>query len=133
MDEPRGQEIDFESWSELARSDPQAFEARRTRLLEEIIRSAPPHRQDRLRRLQWRIDQIRRTSRTPLAACNRLQQLMLDTVYGPNGLLDAMKRVQAHSETPPRALARPASVLPFRPRGGPRRATPEDVSRRRDP
>lgn len=107
--------IDFEEWAALARSDPDAFEARRRQVIEALIQSAPAHRQGRLRGLQWRIDQIRRTSKTPLAACLRISQLMWDSVYGRGGLLEALARLggtlSGEKTSPPAAR-----ILKFIPR-----------------
>ena len=83
-------QIDFDSWSRMAREDPAAFEQHRSALIEAMIRSADPERQSRLRRLQWRIDQERRRAGTPIAACMALSRMMWDQVYGPGGLLSAM-------------------------------------------
>ena len=77
---------DFDHWAELAVTDSDAFEARRSHLIEAFISSVPEERQPRLRRLQWRIDQIRRTARTPLASCIRISRMMWDSVLGEGGL-----------------------------------------------
>lgn len=107
--------IDFEEWSALARSDPDAFEARRRQAIEALIQSAPAHRQERLRGLQWRIDQIRRTSKTPLAACLRISQLMWDSVYGRGGLLETLARLSGKlSEKTPPPTARILKFIPRR-------------------
>jgi hypothetical protein len=81
---------DFEHWAQLAIADPEAFEARRSRLIEAFISSAPIERQPRLRGLQWRIDQIRRSARTPLASCIRISRMMWDSVLGPGGLHETL-------------------------------------------
>lgn len=95
MSGSESREIDFEEWAALVQSDPDAFEARRAEAIEAFIRSAPPHRQERLRRLQWRIDQVRRTSKTPLAACLRISRLMWDSVHGRGGLRETLERLGA--------------------------------------
>jgi hypothetical protein len=78
--------IDFDTWSAVARTDPQAFEKMRLAAIQAAIDSAPEVNRERLRRLQWRIDQERRLARTPLAACVRISRMMWRTVLGPNGL-----------------------------------------------
>lgn len=103
--------FDFEHWSSLASQDPVAFEARRHELIEGVIRTAPPHRQPRLRGLQWRLDMVRQRSRTPLAACIRMSEMMWDSVLGEGGLRDALECLtQARPEPPRRPAAR---VIPL--------------------
>ncbi len=81
---------EFDHWAQQAVSDPDAFEARRSRLIEAFISSVPAERQPRLRGLQWRIDQIRRGSRTPLASCIRISRMMWDSVLGTGGLREVL-------------------------------------------
>lgn len=111
--------IDFEEWSALARSDPAAFEARRAQTVEEFIDSVPAERRERLRRLQWRIDQLRRTSKTPLAACVRINHLMWESVCGHGGLLEALKHLNAvpRDATLPSMAAEGTKILQFMPAG----------------
>ena len=66
----------FDAMSTLFHSDPAAFERLRTQLIESEISKASPDTQRRLRGLQFRIDAIRRTSKTPLACCVRIQQML---------------------------------------------------------
>ena len=42
---------EFDHWAQMAVVDPDAFEARRSRLIEAFISSVPPERQPRLRGL----------------------------------------------------------------------------------
>ena len=109
MPESAHHAFDFESWSKLANNDPEGFEARRVRAIEEAIRRAPARAQARLRRLQWKLDQVRRTSATPMAACIRMNHMMWDRITGPGGLLETL--VEGKHAPPPQA---PAKVLPFR-------------------
>lgn len=109
MPESAQHAFDFEAWSELASSDPEGFEARRARAIEEAIRRAAPRTQARLRRLQWKLDQVRRTSATPMAACIRMNHMMWDRITGPGGLLETL--VEGHAAQPPQERAK---VLQFR-------------------
>ncbi len=70
---------DFTFWSELARRDPERFEALRGRLILDFLASVPPERRRRLEGLQWRIDAERRRAGTPLAACITLSRMMWDS------------------------------------------------------
>lgn len=106
------QEFDFDRWRELAVNDPQAFEAERTRLIEQAICAAPERNRERLRKLQWKLDQIRRTSRTPLAAALRMHQLLSQSVWGERGLLEHLRWLQTGIR--PQQPESDARVLPFR-------------------
>lgn len=91
MVDSTSKKFDFDEWSQLASSDPEAFEQKRQEAINKIIQNAPEARQKRLRCLQWRIDQTRRLSSTPLSACIKISKLMWDSVLGENGMLDALK------------------------------------------
>lgn len=94
MEHKKTAEIDFDTWSEMARNDPQAFERMRLEAIEAVIASAPEANRERLRRLQWRIDQERRLARTPMAACLRISRMMWRAVLGPGGLHDRFGELQ---------------------------------------
>ena len=94
METKKKAEIDFDTWSEMARNDPEAFEKMRLQAIEAVIDSAPEANRERLRRLQWRIDQERRLARTPMAACMRISRMMWRAVLGPNGLNDRFAELQ---------------------------------------
>ena len=94
MDNKKTAEMNFDAWSELARSAPAAFESMRQAAIEEVIAQAPEANRERLRRLQWRIDQERRLARTPMAACLRISRMMWHAVLGPNGLNDRFVELQ---------------------------------------
>ena len=96
--------IDFDSWSELAQQDPEAFEARRTEIIEQIIQGMPVHKQHRIRCLQWKIDQVRARASNPLSACIKLNEMMWDSLAGPGGLRDALQHLgNGNVETPAKA------------------------------
>lgn len=84
MGEQRG--FDFDHWAQLAQTDPDRFERDRRAVLAQALRRVPVQRRKRLRCLQWRIDQVRRTSGSPLGACIRLSRMMWDSVQGERGL-----------------------------------------------
>lgn len=109
MSEPAHHAFDFDTWAHLANHDPEGFETLRADAIEEAIRHAPPRLQPRLRRLQWKLDQIRRTSATPMAACIRMNHMMWDRITGPGGLLETL--VEGTQRPVPRNKAQ---VLQFR-------------------
>jgi hypothetical protein len=86
---------DFDDWSRLASTDPAAFEHQRSQVIERAIRRAPAQRRRRLQQLQWQLDQIRATSRTPMAACLRMQRMLWQCIEGENGLLDCLQQPAA--------------------------------------
>ncbi len=104
--------FDFSEWSSLADTDPKAFELRREQVIESVIQSMPDAKQDRMRRLQWRIDQERRLAKSPMAACIRLSNMMWENVLGKNGLLDNLQHMD-QQRLKRRSLATNANVLRF--------------------
>ena len=104
--------FDFDQWATLARQDPEAFERMRGHTIEQAICQAPAGKRQRLRRLQWQLDRIRQTSRTPMVACLRMNRLLWKAVIGEGGLLDRLGRSPSPADPhPPRHSAR---ILPFR-------------------
>ncbi len=66
--------VSFDELLELAKLAPDDFERVRSSLLESCIGRS--NNQERLRRLQWRIDAERNRSNNPLGATVRISQLM---------------------------------------------------------
>lgn len=79
---------DWGQWVKLARENPEEFERQRAAAIEELIMSLPVESRHRSRQLQWQIDGIRLTSSNSLHACIRMYDMMMETVYGSNGLLE---------------------------------------------
>lgn len=94
---------DFDSWFDtmkaMAESDPQAFEAMRQQMIDEVIEEAPEAHKRRLVGLQWRVDQERKLAKNPLAACIRISDLMWDSVTGEGGLLEHLNKVSDFHRT----------------------------------
>ena len=105
MKDPNFSSLDFDTMTAIAKEDPVEFERLRQMAIDEFIESAPPEKRERLRGLQWRIDQERR-NRAPLSACLRISKMMWDHLLGPNGLLGLL------SDEPVSAPI-PAKVIPF--------------------
>ena len=110
--------FDFDEWSQLAKTDPAAFETRRLALIEAYLHRFPPLPQRRLRGVQFRIDMERRRARTPLAACLKLSAMMWESLLGQHGLKTALDTLLDYT-SPRSALARrqsacSARILPFR-------------------
>ena len=103
---------DFDHWAALASQDPELFETKRSHVIETAIRSAPIQKQHRLRCLQWKLDQIRKTSSTPMVASLLMNRLLWDAVAGKNGLVEQLNNLQTpgrHQQIPPDS----AEILPF--------------------
>jgi hypothetical protein len=102
--------VDFDHWAHLAKTDPAAFEIRRAAVIEDVIQRMPRHKQQRMRCLQWKIDQVRSQANNPMAACIKLSEMMWDSLVGPGGLREVLERmVEGDVQPPPKA-----SVLEFR-------------------
>jgi hypothetical protein len=76
----------------LALDDPRAFEELRSAMIENCIARAPQKIQCRLRQLQFRVDGIRRRSRSPLGALMKIQSLMWDSYFQLNAEMQDMVR-----------------------------------------
>jgi hypothetical protein len=113
------QTMSFNEWFKLAEQDPSAFESIRRTLIDELIESAPTEQQQRLRCLQWRIDQERRRSSSPLGACIRMSNMMWERVTGKNGLLENVGRLRGieHSQDEDDPSPDSAKVIPLYPKG----------------
>lgn len=107
--DPDKSDFEFIGWSKLATSDPVAFESMREQAIEDFIQSVPKSKQQHLRCLQWRIDQTRKLSKNPMDACIKLSQLMMESVHGENGLINAMRGL--HREVNGNTTARPNNQI----------------------
>lgn len=86
--------LDFDAAMKLARTDPEAFEQYRKAVIEALIARAPERNRQRLRRLQWRIEQERKRASNPIAACVKLYQMMWDSFAGERGLIDTLRNAR---------------------------------------
>ena len=109
--------LDFDSLTAIAKESPSEFERLRQQAIDELIESAPPERQARLRGLQWRIDQERR-NRTPLSACIRISKMMWDQLMASGGFLGTRLSESLAGEADGKTVQ--SKVLSF-PLGGERR------------
>ncbi len=110
MQTPAHEPLDFEYWQRLAELSPQAFEQARNEAIEALIEACPPSAQERLRRLQWRIDRTRERADNPVAACIALSRMMWDNYDRLNQTLQRLTRPEAARPAPASA-----TVLAFRP------------------
>jgi len=105
-------QMGFDEWLDLAMNDPDGFEAARTAAIQGFLDSAPSHSRQRLTGLQWRIDMIRKKSKTPMAACQTIYSMMWDQLAGDGGMIASLKSVADGHFTPLKPRFN-ASILPF--------------------
>ena len=86
--------LEFRQWAEMAQNDPELFEKLRREAIDEVIDNAHESHRQRLRCLQWRIDQERRRSNSPLGACVRISRMMWESVAGHGGLLENLSQIK---------------------------------------
>lgn len=105
----------------LARDDPPAYEALRSELIESFIASAPARLKPRLMGIQFRIDHVRRLSRSPLGSTVRVYELMWKSFLTLNNnwqefvqLEEAFLCGQDLTESDRRLPGRGAQILEFR-------------------
>ena len=82
--------FNFDEWVDLAQSDPDAFERAREEVLRDAIARAPNSYRGRLSSLQWRVDRERERADTPFSACLKISNMMMNRVYGKEGLLELL-------------------------------------------
>ena len=116
--------FDFDAWTKLARENPQAFELERKLLIERAIMKTPANKHQRLRCLQWKLDQIRNLSSTPMAACLQINQLLWENIYSKHGLLHSLQHLQS-AEHPGNNDSTMAEILDFQ-RRNPASLPPSD-------
>jgi hypothetical protein len=104
---------DFDEWASLATTDLPAFETQRSRIIEAAIRQAPARNQQRLRCLQWKLDQIRTTARTPMVACLRMNRMLWEAVASDTGLLACLQYASTGGERPLPQRTNTATIIPL--------------------
>ncbi len=92
MEKAQAKEDIFERLSVLQELNDEAFEEERRKIIEEEISKYPQEVQDRLRRFQWTLDMKRKKCKNPLEACFMFHEMLMEQVYGENGLLENLER-----------------------------------------
>jgi hypothetical protein len=87
---PNTIEFDFDQWMKLAEQDPEAFEKKRRDITQATIKQAPMKMHQRLNGMQWRIDNEIKLAANPMDGCLKVYRMMMDSVYEPGGLLEAL-------------------------------------------
>ena len=107
------QEFDFDEWRKLAETDPALFELRRRQAVEALIAKAPGNRQHRLRGIQWRVDMERSKYRHSLVSCQKVFGMMWKSVYGDQGLMQALQTFPERQTETASSRRSGAKVLAF--------------------
>lgn len=106
----RSEGFDFDRWRRLAEEDPEAFERARKAAIDGFIDGIGDELlRERMRRLQWRVEQERARSDNPMGACIRIYNMMWRSVSDNYQLLTRLVGGQTALEP-----AAPAQVIPFR-------------------
>jgi hypothetical protein len=72
--------LDFDEWMTLAKNDPDKFEEKRRKRIESFFNNVPEEKLQRLKGLQWQIDQTRKLADNPMASCIAISNMMWDSV-----------------------------------------------------
>lgn len=105
-------DFDHSEWQELARTNPEEFERRRLALIEDVIASAPPDIQRRLRGLQFKVDVERGRATNPLSATLRISRMMWESFAD---LREQLNQLSTGNYTAPRESSRTdAKIIPLK-------------------
>ncbi len=106
--------FNFDEWHELAKTDPTAFDKKYKSIIEDFIAKAPEERQEKLRRLQWRIDmEAQKKSSQP--SYIRIYDMMMDSIHGEFGLLESMRALTDSDQSYyDRSKTKSATILKFK-------------------
>ena len=91
--------FDFDTWMQLFKENPEAFEAKRQVEIDQFMSGLSEKSRERMGRLQWRIDKECERSSSPMESCLRVHNLMWNSVYGERGLLYALELLIETCET----------------------------------
>ena len=98
--------FNFDEWMQLAKEDPAAFEKQRLEAIQGILSNASENSKKRLEGLQWQIEQMRTTSKTPMAACLNISRLMWEKVQGEDGLVETLNQLTGKAPIKPKKANR---------------------------
>lgn len=107
--------FNFNEWMQLAKDDPVAFEKQRQEAIRALISSSSEASKNRLEGLQWQIDKIRETSKTPMAACLIISRMMWENVQGEDGLVETLNQLTGKTPVRPKSNRR-AEIIELQPK-----------------
>lgn len=105
---------DFDTLMALALNDPDKFESERRKFIDTFINNVPAEKQQRLKGLQWQIDQGRKLARTPMASCIAISNMMWDSLYRLCQQSDIPDLMHNEGDIHDRLGSSSATILPFR-------------------
>jgi len=105
--------FNFDEWMKLAKDDPEAFEKQRLEAIQGVISNSSDNSKNRLEGLQWQIDQMRKTSATPMAACLDISKMMWENVQGEEGLVETLNQLTGKTPIKQKVVKR-AEVVQLR-------------------
>ena len=78
---PAKKGFDFDYWKNLSKNNPEAFESARKQEIDQYISNLKDENvQDRMRRLQWRVEMERKRSKSPMDSAVRIYDMMWESV-----------------------------------------------------
>ncbi|MBK8973204.1 MAG: DUF3135 domain-containing protein [Hahellaceae bacterium] len=86
---------EFDVLLDMASKRPEQLEKLRAELIEDIIASAPERLQRRLRGLQFKVDATRQMSRSPMASCIKVSQMMHESLHDLRGALTGLQQMES--------------------------------------
>lgn len=98
--------FNFDEWMKLAKDDPEVFEKQRLEAIQNVLTNSSDNSKNRLEGLQWQIDQIRKTSKTPMSACLNISRMMWEKVQGEDGLVEALNQLTGEAPIKPKKAYR---------------------------
>ena len=104
----------FDEMLNLADNNPEELERLRSAAIEDVIDNAPAHMERRLRGLQFQIDAQRDMSKTPMASCIKISEMMHESFSRlRHSLNTAASQQNSNQFDPDDELSQTANVLPF--------------------
>lgn len=100
---------DVDTLMEIAKNDPDKLDRIKQAAVDDLIQSADPQHQQRLRGLQWQVDVELKMSKNPLDGCIRISELMHEKLWE----LRAALQDQAQGDFEPMYEEMNAKILPF--------------------
>lgn len=110
-------DFDFDYWCRLAKENPDVFETTRKQELDKYIsKLGDTSTQERMKKLQWRIEMERQRSKNPMDSAIRIYDMMWETVGKNFELIQELAdefRPQGETAKTKTAERSQAKVLPF--------------------
>lgn len=99
----------FDELRSMAEQRPEDLERLRERMINEILEDLPEPRRRRLLGLIFRIELERKRAKTPMQACLKISQMMMDSVC-------ELRDVMLNGPPTHRPESTQARIIPFKPR-----------------